>query len=640
MCECSMAGSRRRRLLFAALATLTANGSFAECQGQCDEDDSPVTMLLQTSLHTTFFHSEAGANSAGMSAGNAGKQESTSSAAEASPSRRGVSGPQVSPERAAQRFAPKALQAEWSPVSAYRLQRMQVPAAVPEFVHHLLSPVTDRAMHEEAQLKLWDQHSWFGTLSKCLSIGGYVSVLLACVYLGYRGAPPLPGGASAVRHSMGKRSLVSLVLTYVVWESICTDQYLTNIIQMEADLGATEKTITFSVLEVAMAKGISGLFASMISDYIGRRRTILFLFALMPVSVAACGWAPDIRWFQAACLLQGIAEGGMAVAAGIFQDFFPCAEERASASAQLMGGVIFGPMIAPAIGGLLGRWLGWRTIFIILIPGMLASWVRLYWYLPETRQNDRRQREMYGLTWQRLTSRYYMMYMAAMVSAGTVIQFMRADMPYFLQIKGPAAVPRLETVLLVGTLAVVSVLSYVITGPDGAGVISIFCMFTAGPLFVAMHSILFVAFGFFLSRMGWLLVGSQLSYNSVTIMFYIAGEVAFLRPLEEAKAMAGALKTAIPMAVGSLLAAFLHAFVVKEEGYPTTYCILAMTASFATMAIAWIGIASDSPSDHLDFDGQFEAKEDAPETQAKPLGRVPPLGEKGPPAGDLLENLK
>jgi MFS transporter, DHA2 family, multidrug resistance protein len=115
---------------------------------------------------------------------------------------------------------------------------------------------------------------------------------------------------------------------------------------------------------------------------LGQRNTFLFSLGLFVFASLLGGVSPNVELAILARVLQGAAAGLIQPLAmiTIFQ-VFP-AESRGSAMGLYGVGVVLGPAIGPALGGVLVEYFGWRSTFLIGLPFCLAGFVMGRKFLP------------------------------------------------------------------------------------------------------------------------------------------------------------------------------------------------------------------------------------------------------------------
>ncbi|HYS36143.1 MAG TPA: MFS transporter, partial [Pseudonocardiaceae bacterium] len=152
------------------------------------------------------------------------------------------------------------------------------------------------------------------------------------------------------------------------------------------DLNASVSGLQWTVDAYTLVLASFLVLAGSTADRVGRRRIFQIGLATFGLGSLLCGLAPSIGWLIAARALQAI--GGtmlnpvaMAIIANTFRD----AKERAKAIG------VFGAMsglslaLGPIIGGALVDAFGWRSIFWINVPIVIAAVVFTTLFVPESR---------------------------------------------------------------------------------------------------------------------------------------------------------------------------------------------------------------------------------------------------------------
>ena len=113
--------------------------------------------------------------------------------------------------------------------------------------------------------------------------------------------------------------------------------------------------------------------AGRLGDLVGRRRLLTGGIAVFTVATLLCGLAPTLPVLIAARALQGVgAAAMMALTMAFVGDAVP--EERTGRAMGLLGTMsAVGTAAGPSLGGVLVEVLGWRSIFLVVVPlGLLA----------------------------------------------------------------------------------------------------------------------------------------------------------------------------------------------------------------------------------------------------------------------------
>ncbi|MEV0898901.1 multidrug effflux MFS transporter [Actinoplanes sp. NPDC049802] len=173
-------------------------------------------------------------------------------------------------------------------------------------------------------------------------------------------------------------ALVALILVTGVGP-FATDTYIAALPELRHTLqtSATVAQLTLTAFIVGLAAG--QLLIGPLSDSYGRRRLLLGCAALFAVLSAVCGLSPTGGVLVAARLLQGfVAGGGVAMGRAVVTDTYR--GDRAAATFGAISSVtFFGPVVAPAIGGVILAHGTWRTVFAALtvLGGLMVLAVAL-----------------------------------------------------------------------------------------------------------------------------------------------------------------------------------------------------------------------------------------------------------------------
>jgi DHA1 family bicyclomycin/chloramphenicol resistance-like MFS transporter len=132
--------------------------------------------------------------------------------------------------------------------------------------------------------------------------------------------------------------------------------------------------------------GIAGgqLLYGPVSDRFGRRPTLIAALTLYIAAGAVAGWAATIGTLLIARVLQAVGGcGGLVLGRAIVRDSAGPGEAT-SRMALLTMVQSLAPGVGPAVGGFLGAWFGWRSIFVMLVALGLVTLAGVVLALPET----------------------------------------------------------------------------------------------------------------------------------------------------------------------------------------------------------------------------------------------------------------
>lgn len=142
------------------------------------------------------------------------------------------------------------------------------------------------------------------------------------------------------------------------------------------------------ILTVAVMLPASGWLA----DRVGVRNIFCSAIVIFTLGSLLCALAPTLKWLIAARVVQGIG-GAMMVPVGrlTVMKIVPRAQYMAAMTFVTLPGQV-GPLLGPALGGLLVEYASWHWIFLINLPvgivGCIATLLLMPNYTMQTRRFD------------------------------------------------------------------------------------------------------------------------------------------------------------------------------------------------------------------------------------------------------------
>lgn len=148
----------------------------------------------------------------------------------------------------------------------------------------------------------------------------------------------------------------------------------------------SESTVTLTVVYNLLAFFIASLIYGPLSEYYGRRPIMLIGNFILCFGAVGCVVAPSVDYLLLMRFIQGLGAATSAVVVfAIISDVYDT--NKAISLYGIMNAIFTSLMaIAPIIGGIISKLIGWRGNYAAVAVICLISWILLFFYLPETRK--------------------------------------------------------------------------------------------------------------------------------------------------------------------------------------------------------------------------------------------------------------
>lgn len=190
----------------------------------------------------------------------------------------------------------------------------------------------------------------------------------------------------------GRRWTLALLLaTLSMIGPFSIDTYIPAFAGIAQSLGATPVEMQQTLSAYLLAFALMNLFHGALADSFGRRPVVLVGMTVFALASLGCALSQSVGQLVLFRALQGMSAGaGMVVSRAVIRDMFPPYEaQRVMSQVTLFFGLA--PAIAPIIGGQLFVWLGWPSIFGLLVLIGLGLSLLMAARLPETLDPAQRQ---------------------------------------------------------------------------------------------------------------------------------------------------------------------------------------------------------------------------------------------------------
>lgn len=186
------------------------------------------------------------------------------------------------------------------------------------------------------------------------------------------------------------RFLPALLIVTLIATIIELDMSVPSFPDIAEDLGASESAVQQTITYNFFGYCLGALAYGPLSDRHGRRKTMLIGNTIMLIGALGCVVAPSIEFLLASRFVQGIgASTAVVLVFVIIGDVY-----RGSQLFKMFGltnaAMSTFMTIAPALGGLINRTIGWRGNYATVFCITLIALVLMAFFLPETKAEPTR----------------------------------------------------------------------------------------------------------------------------------------------------------------------------------------------------------------------------------------------------------
>ena len=137
-------------------------------------------------------------------------------------------------------------------------------------------------------------------------------------------------------------------------------------------LGGVER-LSWVVVAYLVATTIAAPVYGRLGDVLGRRRLMFVALAIYVSGSLLCALSQSLEMLAAARVLQGVGGGGlMTLSQALIGEAIP-PRERARFQGYLAAVAVSASAFGPVAGGFLTEHFGWRSIFLVNLPGGMAA---------------------------------------------------------------------------------------------------------------------------------------------------------------------------------------------------------------------------------------------------------------------------
>ena len=195
---------------------------------------------------------------------------------------------------------------------------------------------------------------------------------------------------------MGQKGLqkpsIAILIAISTVSPVAMNIYLPSLAGMKQAFDATSGEVQMTMSLYFAAVAIAQIFLGPLSDRLGRRPIVLGGMLSFVAGSIICLLASSIETLIVGRIVQAIGgSAGLILARAIIRDLYG-RDQAASMIGYVTMGMAVGPMVGPAIGGLLDERFGWIGSFYLLVGlgvvVLLVSWVGLHETNPARKDSD------------------------------------------------------------------------------------------------------------------------------------------------------------------------------------------------------------------------------------------------------------
>jgi len=184
--------------------------------------------------------------------------------------------------------------------------------------------------------------------------------------------------------------LVLILTPFVFSFAFGLDIYIPIVPQMSEIFDTSPAMIQLTLSLFLFTTGFGQLFIGPLSDQWGRKKIFYIASAFYAIGSLGCAFSPDIFWLITSRLISSLGACGMLVTSfAVVRDLFS-SHQSAKMYSFLNGAIGISPTFAPILGGYLGTFLGWQSIFLFLGGLGLFSLIVTNFFIYETHPEEKR----------------------------------------------------------------------------------------------------------------------------------------------------------------------------------------------------------------------------------------------------------
>ncbi|KAF8577031.1 MFS general substrate transporter [Ramaria rubella] len=181
-----------------------------------------------------------------------------------------------------------------------------------------------------------------------------------------------------------KRLIITVICLAAIIAPFSAGCFVPCVPEIAKDLNTTGTVINYTVGVYIGIIALGNLFWAPYAGFYGRQPVYLASLPLVCIGSLWSAAAKNVPQLVVGRSIQGFgASCVMSVGAATISDIYRL-EERGTAMGVFFGAVLFGPTLAPVVGGVLATYASWRVMQLLIFSMGLVGFISVATFLPET----------------------------------------------------------------------------------------------------------------------------------------------------------------------------------------------------------------------------------------------------------------
>ena len=194
-----------------------------------------------------------------------------------------------------------------------------------------------------------------------------------------------------------KRMLVVILFILLSITQAATDIYIPALPNMAKEFGASPYKINMTITYYVYAQAILFLFMGKISDFLGRKKTIITSVLIALICTVLIAESNNLNYIIVLRIFQAFGSAGVYIVSRLILKEVSDNDELLKLTALIMLALVLSPALAPILGAFILKYFNWRWIFRFLAIFLAIFWLISIVVLKESNQNIEYYRQNFSL---------------------------------------------------------------------------------------------------------------------------------------------------------------------------------------------------------------------------------------------------